>query len=298
MNMKHFISEKNALAGVIEALLLVALVSIVISMIQIVYIPDVMEQRESDHMDEVENQFSLLKSNIDIQSATGQNMPLSSLITLGSKELPFFATAGAFGNLDIIDVSETTSSIRINPPLSGVGKYSGEFDVPLTLFKYKAFNIYFVSQTYILEGGAILVVQDDGETGKVEPSIIIKNQSSSIEISYQQPILVGVTGKKSVSGFKNCYVRTNMSHNETYTSSLTDNNLHYFRILSEYIDGWNQTMQLLLEEEIKNGYVTISKEDSINPPYIEIKKSGTKDIDINLEIVYIGAQIGPGIVET
>lgn len=296
--MSHFIGEKNALAGVIEALLLVALVSIVISMIQLIYIPEVMEQRESDHMDLVENQFSLLKSNIDIQSATGQNMPLSSLVTLGSKDLPFFVTAGAFGSLDIIDGIETTSLVRINPPLSGLGEYSGEFNVPLTSIKYESHNVYFVPQKYILEGGAILVIQDDGETGKVEPSMIIKNESSSIDISYRMPILVGITGKKSMGGFKNCYIRTNMSNNETYTSSLTDNNLHYFRIYSDYIDGWYQTVQLLFEREKDNAYVTITKEDTVNPPYVEIKKSGSKRIDITLEIVYIGAQIGPGVVET
>ena len=298
VDMNHFIRNKNALAGVIEALLLVALVSIVISMIQLIYIPEIMEQRESDHMDQVENQFSLLKSNIDIQSATGQDMPLSSLMTLGSKDLPYFVTAGAFGSLDIIDEIETESMVRINPPLSGVGEYSGEFNIPLTCIKYESHNVYFVPQTYILEGGAILVVQDDGETGKVEPSMIIKNESSSIDISYRLPILVGITGKKSMWGYKNCYIRTNMSHNETYTSSLTDNNLHYFRIYSDYLDGWYQTLQLIFEREIDNGYITITKEDAINPPYVEIKKSGTKRIDISLEVVYVGAQIGPGVVET
>ena len=49
MNEMKFIKIQKthyAVAGVIEALLLVALFSIVLSTIQLVYIPDIMEQRE------------------------------------------------------------------------------------------------------------------------------------------------------------------------------------------------------------------------------------------------------------
>ena len=53
--------KKLAVAGVIEALLLVALASIILSTIQLVYIPQMMEEREAEHMDEVSNQFSSLK---------------------------------------------------------------------------------------------------------------------------------------------------------------------------------------------------------------------------------------------
>ena len=66
---RHMRSKRaldQAVAGVIEALLLVALAAIVLSTIQLVYIPDIMEQREADHMDQVDNQFSHLKSVIDL----------------------------------------------------------------------------------------------------------------------------------------------------------------------------------------------------------------------------------------
>ena len=54
--------DNKAVAGVIEALLIVALVSIIISTIQLIYIPEIMKQKEYDHMEEVENQFSFLTS--------------------------------------------------------------------------------------------------------------------------------------------------------------------------------------------------------------------------------------------
>jgi competence protein ComGC len=77
MKNKKLIKRKDAVAGVIEALLLVALAAIIISTIQLVYIPQMMEQRESDHMDDVENQFSYLKSVIDLQSMVKEDVPIS-----------------------------------------------------------------------------------------------------------------------------------------------------------------------------------------------------------------------------
>jgi len=67
--MKHrtFFNNQCAVAGVIEALLMVALVAIILSFIQLYYVPEIMKDREADHMDQVSNQFSNLKSVIEIQ---------------------------------------------------------------------------------------------------------------------------------------------------------------------------------------------------------------------------------------
>jgi hypothetical protein len=301
MTNRSIIKSSSGLAGVIEALLLVAMVSIIISMIQLVYIPEIMEQREAEHMDAVENQFSFLKSTIDLQTALGKNMPQSSPITLGSRELPYLVTARAFGQLDIVDAHRTDSVLRVNPNLVGTGQFNGQFSVPLTSFIYEAYNSYFVHQIYVLEGGAVMMVQPDGETSKVEPSITVKNESECIVISYNLPILKSISGKNATAGIKNCFVRTNRSHNETYTCDLTNPTTNYIRFSSDYLDAWNQTLCGLLEEEIKNGYVTI-KIESEPYPCVEIRKripeppKDDKDIRLNLEVVYIGAQIGPGIV--
>ena len=67
MKNKKIIKRNGAVAGVIEALLLVALVSIIISTIQLTYIPQTMEQKEAEHMDDVENQFSYCCSQIVVQ---------------------------------------------------------------------------------------------------------------------------------------------------------------------------------------------------------------------------------------
>ena len=285
------ILDNDAVAGVIEALLIVALVSIVISMIQLIYIPQIMEQRESDHMDEVENQFSHLKSMIDIQLMTHENVPISSSITLGSRELPYFVTARSLGHLDIIDRYATDSEIKIFP--EPVGLPTGI--IPLTSIRFQSYNSYFVDQTYVLEGGGLFVIQPDGEAYKIEPAITVE-ESGDINVNYDIPVLVGVDGKNYTSGLKNRFIRTNYSSHISYSGDLSGANT-YMRFYTDYVYAWNETLSILLESEINDGYVNLDIFPSANPPYVELSPR-SRDIHLELTVVYIVAQIGPGYIIT
>ena len=94
----------NAVVGVVTAILIVGLIVAVVSLVQTMYIPKIMEQREADHMDKVAEQFTYLTSVIDGQAANPtNNMPIATSITLGSKELPYMLSMRAFGTLEILD---------------------------------------------------------------------------------------------------------------------------------------------------------------------------------------------------
>ena len=122
--------DAYAVAGVIEALLMVALVAVIISTIQLIYIPDIMEQKEAEHMDQISNQFSSLKSMIDLQIISRSDAPIFSMITLGSRELPYFISASAYGEVNVIDYG--TSRIVVD---------EDEWQaVPLTSISYHAYK--------------------------------------------------------------------------------------------------------------------------------------------------------------
>jgi hypothetical protein len=278
MREKQLIWSTHAVAGVIEALLLVALFSIILSTIQLVYIPEIMEQKEVEHMDEVENQFSHLKSVIDLQSSVKENVPISSPITLGSRELPYFVTARAFGQLDIIDWGDS----RIDTDFLA--------NIPLTSIRYNAMNSYFIDQEYVIEGGGLILKQYDGETVRIEPSMSYDNESTQIKIHWTLPEFFSVAGKNSTSGFKGCYIRSNYSSDVSYQGATT-----YIRIYTDYLTAWNNTLNQLLEEPVDNGYMVIEKKPIASPTYVEIS-SGTKSVYLDLTLVRIGVQIGPGIV--
>jgi hypothetical protein len=248
MNYKKFSRERHAVAGVIEALLLVALVATVISMIQFYYIPDVMEQREAEHMDEVSNQFSYLKSMIDIQSITESDVPMYSIITLGSRELPYFITARATGEIRIVNSDD--SSIAID--FANI--------TTLTSIKYEAYNSYFVDQTYALEGGGIIVDQPEGESVmRVDPAVSMID-ASQVTIYFDLPSFIDIPGKNGTNSHGKCFIRTNYSGFDTQPFS----NVSNIRIFTNYPHAWYESLNNTL-----GGVVNINEE----PNYVEITRN-------------------------
>jgi hypothetical protein len=276
MKYKKFIKKEYAVAGVIEALLLVALVSIIISTIQLVYIPEIMEEREAEHMDQVSNQFSTLKSMIELQAITDSSAPISTMISLGSKELPYFITAKAYGEISTIDEGEYKIETLPATPTFPSG-------IPLTSIRYEAYNSYFVDQTYVLEGGGIIVKQPNGESVmRVDPSIYVKN-GSAIDIQFDLPIIVGTPGKNFTYGPGKCFVRTNWSQGDTDYIPKSNN----INISTQYPNAWNDSLYNMMGSNVNyekgESYVKITKKD--------------KDINLNLKYYYIYVQIGHGWIK-
>ena len=301
MKGKSIIQDRFGLAGVLEAILLIALVSIILSMIQLYYVPEMMEQREADHMDQVSNQFAQLKSIIETQAMMGSMetgepityTPMSSPITLGSKELPYFVSARSYGQIDLIDI-ETADTHKIN-----IQPAPGDFPngIPLTSIKYEAENFYFVDQTYILEGGGIILKQSDGEVMRVNPGIVVENNSDfmNIKIKYFIPLYKGVPGKKIWADYKECYVYTNFTKHYTHSGTAT-----LVHIYTDYPNAWFDCLvnesRGILWEYYDNGYINVVLEDTVKPNRIEITPGLGFDINLELTIAEIGVQVGPGYI--
>jgi hypothetical protein len=284
MKNRKFGTHNQAVAGVIEALLMVALVSVVISMIQLIYIPQIMEQKEAEHMDLVSNQFSTLKSMIDLQGITRSSAPISSMITLGSRDLPYFITAKAFGEVSVKE--NPTYKITVLPPPGSLP--SGT--VPLTSIQYAADNYYFVDQTYIIEGGGLIVQQPDGvPVMRADPSISSVNNTNTITLHFDLIHVITIPGKNSTNGEGNCFIRTNYSSNRTHFDTIQPGG--HIRIYTAYPNAWNESLHNLLGIYAVNGYINIAVAPAQS--YIEIIP-GTKDILLQLNVIEIYVQIGQG----
>lgn len=277
MNKKSLYKKNDALAGVIEALLLVALVSIVLSVIQLQYIPQVMEQREAEHMDEVSNQFSTLKSMMDLQAITNSSTPIFSMLTLGSRELPYFISIGSSGEIFVNEDSEY--KIDMLPPL-----LSFPLGIPVTSLEYAADNAYFVDQTYSIECGSIIVNQPTGDpVMRVDPPILVENEEYDINIYWNVPILVGVPGKNSTSGIGKCFIRTNWSQ----TGYDRNNNVTLVNISTKYPAAWYTSLYALVGDD-----VNYEQGDT----FIRISQK-FKEINFFITYYYMYVQIGIGWVK-
>lgn len=418
--------------GVVVAILMVSLFVAVIILVQVYYVPNWMKDREAEHMDTVANQFSQIKASIDIETMAQRDISLINSVTLGSKELPFFVSARAFGSLNILstassnfevaisgsglpatsmsengrtmgnitdvrslssfdleldgsqaagnyfnasmgsayvnvtvsshttgylqlnlragnisqtavydqpiawipDTSEYTVNLlsddykfstRILPYLSapfdidfncqGGGafsargsQYDGDMeDEDITTPKamgtieYSSENAYFVDQTYIYEGGAVILNQSQGQAVISAPSLSIQNVTEGgnpVHVcSLTLVDVYGLTGKTSVSGYGTYSIKTNyssMQEDSAIASTLTIN------ITTNYVTAWERYMETMLN---RSGITNFTVEGNRSQNYVAITLTGpgpqtddSYDIKLTVTKVTITAQVGPGWV--
>ena len=305
MKLRNFFKNHSAVAGVIEALLLVALVAIILSFIQLYYVPEIMKDREADHMDQVSNQFSYLKSVIEIQSTMGiineesanpkhtAYTSSSSPITMGSRELPYFISQKSSGQISIID-EDYSGPYKINIQPAPADFPSG---IPLTSIKYEAFNYYYLDAgkiIYALEGGGIILKQTDGEVMKVFPAMNVLNYTNDIEIIWDIPLFKGVPGRNITAGYKESYIRTNYT---TYYEH--EGTANFIQIYTDYPDAWKHalinTSRGILWEYYDNLYLNVEVDKSTTPDRVIITPL-SKNIELKLTIIEIGTQVGAGAI--
>ena len=195
--------KDDAQVGVIVAILLAALIAIILIIIQVEYVPSWMNDKEAEHMDLVQNQVALLKSNIDRQSTDRSiNYPLSNPLKLGTERLPYFASSRSYGTFDILSSDNNNFYIDITSPNANIEQ---KFDDEFTS-NYAIKNITHISYFELLipnvtppttEYFIISIILEGEEKGNM--TIQVQNGTitiTTIEVSdiiYNQPIATGLT---------------------------------------------------------------------------------------------------------
>ncbi len=235
--MKKIIKLKNSdegVAGVIIALLMIGLVISAISLVQSVFVPQWMSEKEAEHMEEVAKQFSQLKFAVDTliiseNSISSINCP----ITLGSKELPFLFSSRSYGDLEVrsndykIDIDDSSGNTR-------------SFD--LSSIVYNSHNAYYINQNYVLENGAVILNQDSGDTIKLYPNIDIKDTYNP-KITMNLVNFKEIGGKTVASGYGTYPVQAKYSHkDDTYVFDNVEN----ITIYNSHLDAWEKYLNSTL----------------------------------------------------
>ena len=276
---QEFKKENNAVVGVVVAILLVGLFLAVMLVVQTVYVPEIMEQREAEHMDNVAYQFSLLKYAIDIQSVAGKNTPISTSMILGSRELPFLSSDRSFGYLD---VSSDTCNITIS---NGTA-----FDYSCGRIKYSSLNSYFIDQSYIYETGAVISNQSQGNAMMIKPPFSA-TMVASLNISWDLINVVGVGGKTTVSGYGTYPVQT-----QFYRSNQTViTNVNTITIRTHYRNAWINFLNSTLSHAGLTAGADYTLAEAAGQVTLTFLPGVNADVYVN--DVTIRSQIAPGWVE-
>ncbi len=282
LKFRNFGNEQKAVTGIVVALLLIGLFFSIIAFIQTVYVPQWMTQKEAENMDSISDQFSNLKSSIDLLTVSGQNnKPISIPIKMGTKELPFLISQRSHGNLEILP---NEHSMEINYMCADTGtpqfvKYN------LGSLKYSSLNNYHIQKSYIYENGAVILEQSSGETMIMSPSLY----GSDEKLVFDLIGLCGMDNKTSITGFGTYPVKTEFSHSDF------SNWTHVFEIKVETSKPqiWKTYFDYVMNEtnlDYANGDYIINVDTLNNEVIIGISGGFPLELTIN----YIKTKITPG----
>jgi hypothetical protein len=277
----------NAVASIVVAILLIGLAFTTISTIQVFYIPKWMEQEEAKHMDEVADQFAQLKLVIDMQLlAEKEDTPLSTSITLGSKELPILMSERAFGFLEISDGNTVITIDDDNDPTT-------LFSYPVGIITYSSSNAYFLDQSYIYESGAVILSQSQDNIMCMLPSFSASKTGSNVDMSFTIIDVAGVGEKTSAGGYGTYPIRTDFSNIDS--RPITD--VTNITITTNYQNAWhiflNSTLNASrLNYGTDNDYWILETDTGV---IVEFSDSLT--VDLEVDNIVIEAQIAPGWIE-
>ncbi|MCK5301026.1 MAG: hypothetical protein KAJ21_03905 [Thermoplasmatales archaeon] len=275
--------SNEAVVGIVTAVLFLGLLVSVLALIQTVYVPRWMEQKEADHMEIVRDQFSQLKFAIDIQLANEQPYtPIATSITLGSKELPFFMSQRSYGSLEITS-NEFTVEIT--------DETGYNWSKPLGTIKYTSSNAYFLDQSFIYECGSVITSQSDGNSISIKPVFIPVNEITKVNIFFTLVNISGVGHKTGYGGFDSTAIQTEYCNCTPKTEII--NNSRFINISTAYAKSWSDFVNSSLKKELTYNvdfmlYVT---DDKLSIEFINDYP------DVHLELKTIYTQIGPGWIE-
>jgi len=239
----------NAVVGIVVTVLLIGLLLSVMVMINTMYVPQWLENSEAAHMKETSNQFTQLKYALDLQTIVNDSTAMTTPITLGTKDIPFFNRGRTFDSLEIFDEAIT---IDFTPGKSYISD----------TIKFSSGNSYFVDQSYIYEAGALIISQDEKSVVYGLPPIVITEYGNNITFYITE--IVGLPGKPGASGYGTYPIFTKAKNP---TNNVVINNVESITITTKYPYAWKTIFEQTIETPEFDYYIEIpptSDEITIN----------------------------------
>ena len=114
---------------------------------------------------------------------------------------------------------------------------------------------------------------------RVDPSMSVYNRTD-VEIDFNLPIFVGISGKNSTTNQGKCFVRTNWSQGDVDPIG----NINSLNISTQYPHAWNESLYRMIGDNVNY---------NIGSDYVEITQK-VKDIKLTMDYYYIYVQVGVG----
>jgi hypothetical protein len=297
-----FFRSESASSTVIGAVLLLAIIVSVFSVVRIGYIPEWKNDAEYSHMNDVWEDMADLKSKIDLMTIVLASEPDSSnTVTMnipfhmGGGDVPLIGTIKSSGTLSIVNKEEC--NITVTAVCDG-----GDWDgiIQYGTVNYASQNRYYVSQDFTYEGGALILSQGERSSMMLYPSIRFSRTPAN---AYNVSIHAVDIGKSTnspadvISSNTGCFLRlTGKEFNPLYDSdkdSLGNISSFTLTVNTDHPDAW----YLYLQETIKNARITNDTNLTQNGNNVSLTfPSGSSGKDLNrLYVSKTKVKVEPGI---
>jgi len=297
-----FLRSESASATVVGAVLLLAIIVSVFSVVRIGYIPEWKNDAEYSHMNDVWEDMADLKSKIDLMTIVLASDPDSSnTITMnvpfrmGGGDVPFIGTIKSSGTLSVAKKEECNIIVTA---ISDGGNRSEKIEYGTV--SYDSQNRYYVDQNFVYEGGALILSQRERSSMMLYPSIRFSRTAAN---EYNVSIHVVEIDKSRyaypdvISSNTGCFLRlTGREFKPLYDSdkdSLGNISSFTLTVNTEYPEAW----YLYLNETIEDARITKDTTLTQNENNVILtfpSKSGGK----NLNRLYVSktiVKVEPGI---
>jgi hypothetical protein len=224
------LQSDEAVVGIVVTVLVVGLIVSATIMINVVYVPQWLENSEASHMKDVSNQFTQLKYALDLQTLINDSTAMTTFVTLGTEDIPFFDVGRTFDTLEII---KDAVIIDFTPG----GSYTSDIIV------YTSGNSYYVDQSFIYEAGALIINQENKSVLFGTPPIVVTEYGKNITFYITE--IDGYEGKSYASGRGTYPIFTKAGNTP---NDILINNVTQISITTSYPNAWNTVVQQTMEE--------------------------------------------------
>lgn len=296
-----FLRSESASSTVVGAVLLLAIIVSIFSVVRIGYIPEWKNDAEYSHMNDVWEDMADLKSKIDLMTIALASDP-DSPDTEITMSVPFHMGGGDLPLIGAIKSSGTLSVNKNECEINIVTDSDGDWNKTITCgdVSYTSQNRYYVDQNFIYEGGALILSQGERSSMMLYPSIRFSRTTAN---EYNVSIHVVEIDKNVyapadvISSNTGCSLRLTGKEFEPLYDSEKDSsgNIDSFTLTvnTSYPDAWHLYLQETIADAGITDYTTLTQnENNVSLTFPSV--SGGKDLN-KLYVSKTIVKVEPGI---
>jgi hypothetical protein len=268
MRMRSLRRGNEAVASSIGTMLAILVVLALLTMVVTSWAPEWTKGKESEHMRNVEAQFSSLKALMDQLALSGQvETVVSSPITLGSEGVPLFS-GDSTGTISLISSDSNTSRFHRFSVQNSTGRYTR---VAYGTIMYTSENTEYLDQDFIYECGAIIIRQDRGELITTGPGLVIQNLSGRLSVT--TTMMSVASDGSTYTGAGTIGVQCRLVKEKITTERLwPGNETVYINVTSVAYEAWyDYFARLVPEGEVGAGDYDLTVDPDAFMVYLELR---------------------------